>query len=744
MGYPKTLKEEELQEDNYEYGLEQTYYQMKNTNKQDTLDDYTYVKIETNKNKNIADQGNFKGRGYKIYEKEAKLKDQELKYTYKYGAKGNQKTPIEYNEQITGMTLLGEVEKTDKEEVNINLRIDKGKKGQYPYPFRPETGNMLYNMPQKGTTVSLYMPNHDERFAMIINSIRQNTSQDMTDPSKRTFTTEHGKKLDLYPNQIKLQSKTTGTKISLDDPDAINLNSHKNINIIAKEEILLKAKVINIDAKEELNLIKGDIQSGIVESSITESIEIDTKAKDKTQITGTKVENYATIEEPLPVQEEPPKEEKFDWKKLGKNILAGLAVVGAVTAVAAVTVATGGAALAAAGMITAATAAVAYTGTIVGALLGGIALVGTKAVGDVIRGEVSSQNEYEFAAFTGAVTGAVGGLIPGSTALWIGVGGGVEGAVERFIRGEDITLGNVAQDIFLSMATAGILDNVARKIKKAGAYKVAKEKVEKQINKIVEPVVDTFNRGVKKVIPEGIAFSPSKIDDTLGKESKNLLSNFKEDFIENFEKIVTFTDDPYKVRQFELNNGKEKMQGFLDEFKKILKKNKKDTEDISKICVSMDVENTNLMGKAGNGIWHNNQTIIDHTGFKPKDTWTNNDYINYYRSLLSDEYIDKLPDNFFEGKNKELMKEGMSKLRADIERTGTMASKAGKFNKFGEPSFEKGWNIDNCAEVWACRDAILNGANYDNLVFRTEDLKGIFKKPCKNCKKTFKRKFFIK
>ncbi|TRW21920.1 hypothetical protein FL857_11920, partial [Criibacterium bergeronii] len=184
MGYPKTLKEENIQEDDYEYGLEQTYYQMKSTNKQDTLDDYTYIKIQTNKNKDIADQGNFKGRGYKIYEKQAKLKDQELKYTYKYGAKGNQKTPIEYNEQIVGMTLLGEVEKTDKEEVKVNLRIDKGKKGLYPYPFRPETGNMMYNMPQKGTTVSLYMPNHDERFAMIINSIRQNTSQDMTDPSK--------------------------------------------------------------------------------------------------------------------------------------------------------------------------------------------------------------------------------------------------------------------------------------------------------------------------------------------------------------------------------------------------------------------------------------------------------------------------------------------------------------------------------------------------------------------------------
>ena len=313
----------------------------------------------------------------------------------------------------------------------------------------------MYNMPQKGTTVSLYMPNHDERFAMIINSIRQNTSQDMTDPSKRTFTTEHGKKLDLYKDQMKLKSKTTGTKVGLADEDTIFIKSHKNINIIAKEEIQLKAKVINIDAKEELNLIKGDALSGTVESSITQSTEIDKKAKTQTKATGTQLEEFS------PIPDAPP-EEEFDKGKFAKNILAGLAVVGAVTAVA-----TGGAALAALGAITTATASAAFTGTIAGALLGGIALVGTKAVGDVIRGEVSSQNEYEFAAFTGAVTGAVGGLIPGSTTLWIGVGGGVEGAVERFIRGEDITLGNVAQDILLSMATAGILDNVARKIKKS-------------------------------------------------------------------------------------------------------------------------------------------------------------------------------------------------------------------------------------------------------------------------------------
>ena len=499
MGYPKTLKEEELQEDDYEYGLEQTYYQMKNTNKQDTLDDYTYVKIETNKNKNIADQGNFKGRGYKIYEKEAKLKDQELKYTYKYGAKGNQKTPIEYNEQITGMTLLGEVEKTDKEEVNINLRIDKGKKGQYPYPFRPETGNMLYNMPQKGTTVSLYMPNHDERFAMIINSIRQNTSQDMTDPSKRTFTTEHGKKLDLYPNQIKLQSKTTGTKISLDDPDAINLNSHKNINIIAKEEILLKAKVINIDAKEELNLIKGDALSGTVESSITQSTEIDKKAKTQTKATGTDKAAYPQIEDA------PPEEEKGNaWVNFA---IGGLATVGLVVA----TIATGG-----------------LAGGLVALALGGAALgVATATV--AMTGEAKPLGEAIKEMAIGAVTGAIGGALPGSTAVWIGIGGGIEGIADRFLRGEKTTAGNLMQDIFLSMVTAGILDNVARKIKKAGAYKVVKERVGKRINKILEPVTDTFKRGSEKETK----LLSNNADEMISKGLSNTKTKYAYNMIEN-------------------------------------------------------------------------------------------------------------------------------------------------------------------------------------------------------------------
>ena len=69
---------------------------------------------------------------------------------------------------------------------------------------------------------------------------------------------------------------------------------------------------------------------------------------------------------------------------------------------------------------------------------------------------------------------------------------GIEGTVDRFLRGEKTTAGNIMQDIIISMATAGILDNVARRVKTTRVYKAVKERVGKRINKILEPLLDTF------------------------------------------------------------------------------------------------------------------------------------------------------------------------------------------------------------------------------------------------------------
>ena len=40
-------------------------------------------------------------------------------------------------------------------------------------------------------------------------------------------------------------------------------------------------------------------------------------------------------------------------------------------------------------------------------------------------------------------------------------------------------------------------------------------------------------------------------------------------------------------------------------------------------------------------------------------------------------------------------------------------------NNHGEPSLENDWNVENCAEIWAVRNAIIFGAKIENLVLKT-------------------------
>ncbi|WP_318581334.1 MULTISPECIES: hypothetical protein [Clostridium] len=116
-------------------------------------------------------------------------------------------------------------------------------------------------------------------------------------------------------------------------------------------------------------------------------------------------------------------------------------------------------------------------------------------------------------------------------------------------------------------------------------------------------------------------------------------------------------------------------------------------------------------------------------------------YSKYYEHTLTEDYIrNSIPDEFFI--NKGLIKDDviseMKKLTDAIESTKNEARKAGKFSILtGEPSF-KDWNVENCAEVWSTRKAILNGAKFDDISFKCVQTKnGNYAKPCGNCKRTF-------
>lgn len=90
----------------------------------------------------------------------------------------------------------------------------------------------------------------------------------------------------------------------------------------------------------------------------------------------------------------------------------------------------------------------------------------------------------------------------------------------------------------------------------------------------------------------------------------------------------------------------------------------------------------------------------------------------------------------------------MGKLRAAIKNTEEKAKEEGWVTAIDGvskqyPSLEK-WPIENCAEIWAARNAILEGANFDDLIFKTEYLgSGNSHEMCKNCLVTFEGHYVI-
>jgi peptidoglycan hydrolase-like protein with peptidoglycan-binding domain len=154
--------------------------------------------------------------------------------------------------------------------------------------------------------------------------------------------------------------------------------------------------------------------------------------------------------------------------------------------------------------------------------------------------------------------------------------------------------------------------------------------------------------------------------------------------------------------------------------------------------VAIDASNPEIIGKGMNGIWRNNPSIMN-------TTLTNSEDITaYYRGFLQDSYIDELAQSnpeMFVGKNLSEIKAEMGKLRQAIANTKSEAASAGSYfeNNPLEPSFESQWLVENCAEIWAVRDAILKGGKFDSIVLRSVNIdSGTVKPFCENCLRTFK------
>lgn len=121
-------------------------------------------------------------------------------------------------------------------------------------------------------------------------------------------------------------------------------------------------------------------------------------------------------------------------------------------------------------------------------------------------------------------------------------------------------------------------------------------------------------------------------------------------------------------------------------------------------------------------------------------TSLSNYYFDKYNQLLDKNFISKMDASGS-------VKEELCKLSDAVENTKNLAMHSSEGFDYGskylgvketEYSFMETWSVTNCGEVWSAREAILNGAKFDELTFQSINASnGAAKELCKNCQKTF-------
>ena len=311
------------------------------------------------------------------------------------------------------MSFVGSIVGTQGEQVEVAFDIDKSAAGGNSYGFAPATGNLMYCMPQKGTKTSLYIGNGDEAQGIATGCIRTNGSicEGTGSPEKKSFRSEHGKGMDLYPQSMGLDGGETG-KITFEDETGTTIESNGGLVLMAKEGIRLESMTgIAMQGMSDIMALYSEGASSLCVNGSVDMLG---------RLAGISASKYTGY----PPYDDAPKEGEFDWEGFTRNLAIGLGVVAVCAIGAAISIATLGA-----GSILA--------GAFIGAGIGALSTTAMKAGEEISTGNVRSAKEafrdVRISAASGFITGAFGAKFPGAHRLAEGVVDTAVSAGERFL-----------------------------------------------------------------------------------------------------------------------------------------------------------------------------------------------------------------------------------------------------------------------------------------------------------------------
>ena len=376
-------------------------------------EDFICYDAVTRTSLSLGDRVTYEGRELLVSRKKTELAGGEVIFTYRLAGNSYTWVPWEDNPDYTGMSFVGSIVGTQGEQVEVAFDIDKTAAGGNRYGFAPATGNLMYCMPQKGTKTSLYIGNGDEAQGIATGCIRTNgsTCEGTGSPEKKSFRSEHGKGMDLYPQSMGLDGGETG-KITFEDETGTTIESNGGLVLMAKEGIRLESMTgIAMQGMSDIMALYAEGASSLCVNGSVDMLG---------RLAGISASKYTGY----PPYDDAPKEGEFDWEGFTRNLAIGLGVVAVCAIGAAISIATLGA-----GSILA--------GAFIGAGIGALSTTAMKAGEEISTGNVRSAKEafrdVGISAASGFITGAFGAKFPGAHRLVEGVVDTAVSAGERFL-----------------------------------------------------------------------------------------------------------------------------------------------------------------------------------------------------------------------------------------------------------------------------------------------------------------------
>lgn len=209
------------------------------------------------------------GREMVVLSKKCRLENGLLVYHYTVGSPEAFGTAGYQNPKMAGISLAGTVLETKQESVRVKLDIDGEQSSQegYWYPWMPETGNLMYCMPETGERIAVTFDD-GEGNARASSSIRKNGTGngEMGDPSRRYFTTAKDKRMYLLPDSLgfaDLKQKVP-LKVEIHDRTGADIESSREVTVLARKGVWLKGSRVSFQAPKEISIVRRNILSPTV------------------------------------------------------------------------------------------------------------------------------------------------------------------------------------------------------------------------------------------------------------------------------------------------------------------------------------------------------------------------------------------------------------------------------------------------------------------------------------------------